>query len=104
MPYAIITHDGPDSAAIRANQGPAHRQYLDDNKANLIAAGHNSDLVRLLVGHAGGSETINTYTDQATVARASLRGVVGDIPKIIDNAVPMQTRGLSAASASTTTK
>ena len=39
MPYAIITHDGPDSAAIRADLGAAHRQYLDDNKANLIAAG-----------------------------------------------------------------
>lgn len=39
MPYAIITHDGPDSAAIRAEHGAAHRRYLDENKARLIAAG-----------------------------------------------------------------
>ena len=39
MPFAIITHDGPDSAAIRAEHGAAHRRYLDDNKALLIVAG-----------------------------------------------------------------
>ena len=39
MPYAIITHDGSDSAAIRAQHGAAHRRYLDDNKSRLIAAG-----------------------------------------------------------------
>ena len=39
MPYAIITHDKPDSSAIRKEHGAAHRRYLDDNKAKLIAAG-----------------------------------------------------------------
>ena len=39
MPYAIITHDKPDSAAIRKQHGAAHRKYLDDNKAKLFAAG-----------------------------------------------------------------
>ncbi len=39
MPYAIITHDGSDAVAIRAEHGAAHRRYLDENKARLIAAG-----------------------------------------------------------------
>ncbi len=39
MPYAIITHDKPDSSAVRKEHGAAHRKYLDDQKARLIAAG-----------------------------------------------------------------
>lgn len=39
MPYAIITHDKPDSSALRDEHGAAHRRYLDNNKERLIAAG-----------------------------------------------------------------
>ncbi len=39
MPYAIITQDKPECASIREEHGAAHRQYLEENKGRLLAAG-----------------------------------------------------------------
>ena len=39
MPYAIITHDKPNSLALRNEVRGPHLEYLDRNKGKLLAAG-----------------------------------------------------------------
>ena len=39
MPYAILTTDKPNSAAVRAKVRDAHLKYLDANMHRLLAAG-----------------------------------------------------------------
>jgi len=39
MPYAILTTDKPDSAALRAKVRDEHLKYLDANMHRLLAAG-----------------------------------------------------------------
>lgn len=39
MPYIIETFDQPDSLPLRMAHRPAHLQFLEDNKALLIACG-----------------------------------------------------------------
>jgi hypothetical protein len=39
MPYAILTTDKPDSAALRAKVREEHLKYLDANAHRLLAAG-----------------------------------------------------------------
>ena len=39
MTFAIITKDAEGSATTRAAHQDAHKRYLDDNRAHLVAAG-----------------------------------------------------------------
>lgn len=39
MPYMILMHDKPDQGQRRADTRAAHLDYLDANKAKLLAAG-----------------------------------------------------------------
>jgi len=39
MPYAVLTTDKPNSAAVRAKVRDAHLKYLDANMHRLLAAG-----------------------------------------------------------------
>ncbi len=39
MPYAVLTTDKPNSAALRAKVRDAHLKYLDANMHRLLAAG-----------------------------------------------------------------
>ncbi len=39
MPFAILTTDKPDSAALRDRHQAAHKLYLDEHKHLLLAAG-----------------------------------------------------------------
>jgi uncharacterized protein YciI len=43
MPYAIQTKDKPGSAKVRADNRPAHVEYLTENRHLLLAAGALTD-------------------------------------------------------------
>ena len=43
MPFAIITKDKPGHADLRNQHQAAHKAYLDENKAILLAAGAKLD-------------------------------------------------------------
>lgn len=70
MPYAIITQDKPDHAALRAEVRSAHLDYLKANVTLLIAAGallHDD-------GSTGEGGILLVDTDDRAVAERFIAG------------------------------
>ena len=70
MPYMILMTDKPGTAELRAKTRPAHLDYLDANKAKLLAAG-----ALIEDDGSGGSGSLYILdTDSRAEAEAFLKG------------------------------